>query len=612
VPANLRGKVIGMPLGGESPMKRRLFLAMPFLMTGCFMKDFTTTVARPQIDDAHPATDAMQVVGDVAAEFDSAIDMVISGYGLVTGLDGNGGATPPCEARTAILERLKQDKYENPVAIVDSPDHAVVIVTAIVRPGVRRDELVDVEVTLPQGSKTKSLRGGVLEKTPLMTFASQGEVRDYLKQNDFGTVSDGNRLLKGHVVSMARGPIQSALGGKAETSEQPLKRGFVWKGGKMLESRAMYLVLKTDQQRYRVAEQVAKRINETFHAGDSDSHKVATARHKDLVAVAVPARYRLNRPHYMRVVWAVPLAPPNNPESYVLEWEEKLNRPETALSAAIRLEALGAPGIPALNRALTSEYPLVRFAAAEALAYQGQTSAAETLHKAALEHPALQAYALTALAVLDDALGMAKLEDLLSAKEPELRYGAFRALREIDPNGDLVKGDWARRAFVLHNVATPGPALIHLLSEGRSEVVVFGESVKLLPPFSLTAGPNITVTARAGDKVATISRFSAKEGSTPLHAQASLDVADILKKLAEFGGSYTDAAEMLSKASDRKALSCPLILDALPKAVPVKRLAEAARLDPHMTKEHELFLESDETSTPGLFAQKPEGDRLRD
>lgn len=592
-------------------MKRYLLLAVPFLMTGCFLKDFST-VARPQNDDAQPATDAMQTVGDVAAEFDNAVDMVISGYGLVTGLDGNGGATPPCEARTAISERLKRAKYENPAEIIDSPDHAVVIVTAIVRPGVRRDELVDVEVTLPQGSKVKSLRGGILQPTPLMTFASQGEVRDYLKQNEFGTISDGNRLLKGHEVSLARGPIQSALGGKAEAAEQPLKRGFVWKGGKMLESRAMYLVLKTDQQRYRVAEQVAKRINETFHAGDSDSHKVATAKHKDLVAVAVPARYRLNRPHYMRVVWAVPLAPPANAENYVLEWEEKLNQPETALSAAIRLEALGAPGIPALNRGLKSDYPLVRFAAAEALAYQGQTSAADALHKAASKHPALQAYALTALAALDDALGMSKLEDLLSSNEPELRYGAFRALREIDPNGDLIKGEWAKRSFVIHNVATPGSSLVHLLSQGRAEVVLFGESVTLLPPFSLTAGPNVTITARAGDKVATISRFSAKEGATPLHAQVSLSVSDVLKKLAEFGGTYTDAAEMLNKAHDRKSLSCPLALDALPKAVPVKRLAEAARLDKQMEQERDLFKETDETSTPGLFAQKPEGERPRD
>ena len=90
---------------------------------------------------------------------------------------------------------------------------------------------------------------------------------------------------------------------------------------------------------------------------------------------------------------------------------------------------------------MASDYPLVRFAAAEALAYLGNTAAAEPLARVAAEHPALQAYALTALAALDDALGMSKLEELLAAKEPELRYGAFRALREVDPTGDAVRGD---------------------------------------------------------------------------------------------------------------------------------------------------------------------------
>ena len=89
-------------------MRRRTFLAfLPAMSAGCFLKDFT--VARPQIDDQAPATAAAQTVGDVTAAFDNAAEMVISGYGLVEGLNGNGGVTPPCEARTAIVERLKRE-----------------------------------------------------------------------------------------------------------------------------------------------------------------------------------------------------------------------------------------------------------------------------------------------------------------------------------------------------------------------------------------------------------------------------------------------------------------------------------------------------------------------
>lgn len=580
-----------------------LLALAPVILTGCFLTDFRT-VARPQTEEPDPAKVSARTIGDVCAEFENASHMVVSGYGLVTGLDGTGGPTPPCDARTAIVERLKRAKKdENPSDIIDSPNNAVVIVTAIVKPGVRRDDLVDVEVTLPQGSKVKSLRGGILLPTPLMTFATLGEVREYLKQNELGTVSDGNRMLRGHEVVTAKGPLQAALTESEGSSDpdQPLTRAFVWKGGKLIDGRPLYLVLKTDHQRFRVAEQVALRLNETFHAGESAASKIAIARHKDLVAVAVPPRYRLNRPHYMRVVWAVPLAPAGEQDEYLKQLEERLQQPATTLSAAVALEAAGNPAVPILKSALQSEYPLVRFAAAEALAYLGQLAGAEVLRQTAAEHPALQAYALTALAAIDDAVGMAKLEELLAVKDPEVRYGAFRALREVDPSASAIRGAWAGRAFAIHEVTVPGPSLIHMLREGRAEFVLFGQRPKMVAPFSLTAGPEITLTARPGDTVVTISRFSPKAGDEPTHVQCSPAVADVLRKLAELGATYADAADMLTRAHERNALDCKLAVDALPKAVPVKRLAEAAREDPRLEQEYDLLAEVAAAEAGSLF-----------
>lgn len=588
-------------------MKRLGLFAVvaPLCLTGCFLKDFTQTVARPQAEDPNPPTDGVLLIGQAAAQFDNANDMVVSGYGLVVGLPGTGGSTPPCDARTAVTERLKRDKVEDIAGVVDSKNTAIVIVSAVVRPGVRRDEMIDVEISLPEGSKVKSLRGGMLMPTPLMTFATQADVRDYLKNTDYGTVSSGNRMLKGHDVVVARGPLHAALNGVDDgspDSDKPLKRAFVWKGGKMIEGRPMYLVLSPEHQRFRIADQIAVRVNETFHAGDTPGSKFAMARHKETVAVAVPPRYRLNRPHFMRVVRAIPLVQPEEKGAYIRHLEQQLQQPETALSAAIGLEAIGAPGVPVLKAALQSDYPLVRFSAAEALAYLGQPAGAEVLAKIAADHPSLQAYALTALGALDDALAQQKLEDLLSHKEPELRYGAFRALREIDPSTDLVKGEWARRAFAMHRVVCPGQNMIHLLREGRAEVVLFGEGPQFVGPFSLTAGPEITVTARNDENVITISRFAA--GSQPVHAQCSFDVAEVLAKLAELGGSYSDAADLLTKARDGKSLNCRLVFDALPKAVPVSRLAKAAREDPKLEQEYDLLAEVDDMSTPELFQSK--------
>jgi hypothetical protein len=65
---------------------------------------------------------------------------------------------------------------------------------------------------------------------------------------------------------------------------------------------------------------------------------------------------------------------------------------------------------------------------------------------------------------------------------------------------------------------------------------------------------------------------------------------------------YSDAADLLEKAHQSKALSCRLAKDALPQGVPVKRLAVAARQDPRMEQEYDLLAETSAADTPGVFA----------
>ncbi|WP_029630173.1 flagellar basal body P-ring protein FlgI [Zavarzinella formosa] len=596
-------------------MKRLASLLMiaPLLLGGCMPERFKTITSRSQQEELPPEKDAIRTIRDIAV-YDNTNELTVSGFGIVTGLAGTGGPTPPGDARQAVEDRLKKIKDLNVNELMNSPSTAIVVVTGVVKPGSRRDELVDLEITLPPGSKVKSLRGGVLQETPLMTFATQAEVRGFLKDNSLNTVSEGNRLIRGHEVVVARGLLQASLkptkdGDEESSTIDAMKTAYVWKGGKLREGRPMFLILNTDEQRFRVAEQVATRLNDVFQGGESASSKVAIAKHKDLVAVNVPPRYRLNHPHFMRVVLAVPLDPPADLTAYLKKLEDMIQKPETAAGGAIKLEALGAPALPVLRAAMKSEYPFVQFCAAEALAYLGQTQAAETLGRLAAEHPAFQAYALTALAALDDALAMSKLEELLASKEPSLRYGAFRAMREIDHDAASIKGQWQNRSFVLHSEVGVGQPMVHMLREGRSEFVLFGETPKLVPPFSFTAGPNFTVTAKPGDEVATISYFSAKGDSETQHAQSALNVADVLRKMAQMGASYGDAAEMLFKAQDRKAINCKVVVDALPKAVPMTKLADSARTDPWMKLEYDLLSEVDEASTPTLFEGSGEGTR---
>ena len=106
--------------------------------------------------------------------------------------------------------------------------------------------------------------------------------------------------------------------------------------------------------------------------------------------------------------------------------------PGKSMRAALRLEALGKESIPVLIEALRSDCPLVRFCAAESLAYLGNPTGVEELASLAKQFDSLRAYCLMAMAALDESACHIHLVDLMSEPSGELRYGAFRALRLLN------------------------------------------------------------------------------------------------------------------------------------------------------------------------------------
>ncbi len=573
-------------------MKRLgLFLAASLVaLSGC-LKDHTT---RSQLDDDADKP-KVRLIGDVA-EFQTAGAVPVSGVGLVVGLEGTGGGAPPGAYRQMMEEHLKRSKIDNPKAWLDSNDTALVIVNAQIPAGSRAGERSDVEITLPPGSKVKSLRGGYLLETQLFTYSSHGQVRAYLEQNDIKPVGSGDGLLKGHAIASAEGPVQMALNdkeNKAEAKADPeipeggVRRAFIWKGAKSKTNQPFFLVLNSGVQSYRMAVVVHERINETFH-GPGSLEKVAVPRTKETVVLTIPPQYRNNPTHFFRVVRMIPIERIEENPEYRRRLENELQEPETALTAALRLEALGRDSIPVLRETMKSnKYPIVRFAAAEALAYLGEPIAASVLASLAEKHPSLQAYCLTALASLDEAASSFALQDLLASDVPEIRYGAFQALREREPRNYSSKDQLMNKSFWLHKVAPESTPFVHVLSTGRSEIVTFGKNPHLVAPFSLRAGPDLVVTARAADSAVTISRFSTRKPQR--QEQCSFAVADIVKTMAGLGAQYDDVVDLLTQARDIKALDCDLRIDALPRGAEIKRLAEHARGDKMMEKEAELM-----------------------
>jgi hypothetical protein len=517
----------------------------------------------------------VQTIGDITV-VGNAEPVPLGGVGLVVGLEGTGGPTAPGDSFRAMFEdQMRKENVKNIKELLNSPDVAVVIVEGQLPAGARKGDTLDVVVKLPPGSRATSLRGGYLKRCWLYNY-------DFARH--LSPQYTGSRgMLLGHRLAWAEGAVLVGLGAGDEALR--LKQGRIWAGGHSRIDQPFGLMMNRDQQFVRMTSAVADRINETFHAGlrGVPDTKLAAPQRNLGVALRVPPQYRFNLPRFLRVVRLIPVREVADlpagegagRRSYRQRVAADLLDPARTVTAALRLEALGAGSIGLLKEGLRSPHPLVRFCAAEAMAYLGSPSSGEELARAVVEQPALRAFGLTAMASLDEAVCHVKLRELLlTAKDDETRYGAFRALRALDERNSVVAGELLNDSFWLHRVAPDTPGLVHVSSTRRAEVVLFGEEPRLQPPFSFLAG-EFAITATEDDTRCTVSRFPLH--GTPARKQCALTVEEVLRSMAELGATYPEVIALLQQAETCRSLSCRVRCDALPQATSVFELAQAGR-----------------------------------
>jgi hypothetical protein len=499
----------------------------------------------------------------------------LGGVGLVEGLDGTGGPAPQDSYRAMLEDQLRKANVKNVKELMNSPNHALVVVEALLPPGAKHGDPIDVEVKLPPGSKATSLRGGYLRKCLLYNY----DTARHLSPEYTGP----NRQMIGHALAHAEGAVLVGVGTADGDDSGRVKQGRIWAGGRCRKDNPFALLMNQDQQFARITALIADRVNGTFQAGlrGVNDSKVADPFKHLAVALHVPAQYRLNQPRFLRVVRLIPtnggsdtpLGEGPNHQTYAQRLAADLLDPSRTVVAALRLEALGNHSIPALKKGLDSPHPLVRFTSAEALAYLGSPACGEELARAVAEQPMLRAFGLTAMASLDEAVCHLKLKELLATSDnDETRYGAFRALRALHENDPMVRGEQLNDSFWLHRVAPDTPSLVHVSSTRRAEVVLFGAPAQLKPPFSFLAG-EYAVTATEDDVCCSVARFQA--GGAPLRKQCSLDLEEVIRALADLGGAYPEVIAVIQQASTTGTLTSRVRCDALPQAVTAHELARA-------------------------------------
>jgi hypothetical protein len=520
---------------------------------------------------------AVETIGDLTL-VGNAAPTPVGGVGLVVGLEGTGGDCPPDSYRAMLEDALVKSGARKVKEVMADPDHAMVLVSGLIQPGTSPGDRIDLEVTLPRGSRATSLRGGYLVKCDLYNY-------DFAER--INPDPNGPRgMLRGHPIVSAEGTLLVGLGDGDEEGRN--KRGRIWGGGRCKLPMTFNLVMNSNQQGARVTATVADRINETFQAGfhGEAGSAVAVAENPTSVRLRVPAQYHLNTPRFLRVVRLIPLGTQldvpivkgDDHRTYRQRLADDLLDPAKTVTSALRLEALGQVSIPALKKALDSKHPLVRFCSAEALAYLGDPACGQELAQAVRQQPALRAFGLTAMASLDENICHVKLAELLTtAQDDETRYGAFRALRTLNPRDPLVQGEQLNESFWLHRVAPNTPPLVHISSTRRAEIVLFGGEPTLKPDFGFQAGEFI-VTASKDDDQCTISRV-------PLHGPTTrktcpLELVKLMHTLSEMGCMYPEIVALLQQADGSGALSCRLRCDALPQATTVYDLVKLGQKKP--------------------------------
>ncbi len=523
-----------------------------------------------------------ETVGDLAYVVSNG-EMMVEGVGLVTGLDNTGGDSPPSQYRTMLLNEMTKANVEHAERWLASPQLSIVLVRMTIPMGVGPTDPIDVQVEVPPNCPTKSLAGGYLMRTRLfrVSYGKHGEA------------------LRDHELAIAQGPIMLGVPGRPDD----LKVGRVLGGGRVKKEYPYTLVIQQNRESFATAKMLETVINQRFHQTEDGHQKgAATGKTSSFLVLRVPELYHQNQARYFRVVRSLSII--DGPELRARRqaaWSKELLDPKTAGVAALKLEGLGTGAVEPLKEGLKSQDPQVQFFSAEALAYLNDTSGVEVLGRTATQQKDFRAYALAALASLDQSASHMMLRKLMDEADVEVRYGAFNALRTLDPTDsylgqvhvleepkpaeeagaagesmamEIAVSSRRRRhvedPFALYVVDSEGPPLVHVSRTRRTEIVVFGRQQKLLTPVEIGVdGGDILVKAGdEDDKVELIKIVPSAGVGGDAKVTSSLELGEVVRRAAALGARYPQIVALLEQANKQHNLAGRLVVDAVPATSP--------------------------------------------
>lgn len=446
--------------------------------------------------------------------------IIVSGYGIVVGLNGNGSGDIPANIRGVLEQDLisygvgkELGPFRNftPSEFIDHPDTAVCVVEAMIPPGAPKGAKFDVRVRAFPGSSTKSIEGGTLYTTRLY----RGIVSPLMPDTQpiaeaYGTVF-----------------INPFADPQSEKANVDRRVGRVLNGGLVTDPQNMMLFL--DVPSHSRARAIARAINSKFPRRPEDRNKTATGRTDEIVELHIPRRYRDQPERFVQLVRHTRISQ-MDPEAWAVRYVRALKQyPEMAENLSWCLRALGEVSIPQVQTMYDYSEIAPRMAALQAGARLGDPTVRPYLQDVAMNGPPqMRPNAIRLLGQLPpDASVNRFLRDLIDAPAVEVRIAAYEAL---DERGD----PWVRvhnidGKFALHTVPSADP-LIYVTQTGQPKVVIFGDALTIERPVFVSAWEDRFI-INAENAAPTVNVYYRDERGNRTTGQVSPDIVSLVRYL---------------------------------------------------------------------------------
>ena len=162
--------------------------------------------------------------------------------------------------------------------------------------------------------------------------------------------------------------------------------------------------------------------------------------------------------------------------------------------------------------------------------------------------------------------------------------------------------------FSYHGINSQTAPMVHITAQRHPEIVLFGTDIFLRQPFTLEAGPLIFVNGQTPNEVV-VTKFVSMGIDERRRVSNRLD--EVIRAVADLGGTYPDVVQMLRQADKMGVLSCRLEIDCLPEPDRIFRRNRSNESDWVYEEEERPRTFWDRINPRNIFAPNP-GERSSD